>query len=356
MQGIGAGEGIPQLTKRINGTYANWNKFRSESIARSEAIRASNQGALESYRQSGVVKSKVWITHLDDKTCPSCRRLDGKVIALEKNYFSRGDPAETITTGGTTQTFKNDYEDISAPPRHTRCRCSIAANYKDMKPLPPTPGAPKPTGRVRWKPFKNLGQAEKWGRQYGIQGLTIKGKKLTLKEWNIIAREIDKIPDSVLYRIRMNGGTIDLVVNTGITIHPSYAKYKGITPRGWEGTGQTWDNIPGAGGVYGNPKTVLVANKTTVMHGSKNLILHEHAHTIDAIFTKGYTPLSSSAKWQSIWTKNGAKGLIPTPYEVSYAQEYWAESFAEYFNSPGHGYLPNNVITYFDNIFVGAGG
>jgi SPP1 gp7 family putative phage head morphogenesis protein len=133
IEGMKLGEGIPQLTARINGTYANWNKFRSESIARSEAIRASNQGAIESYRQSGVVKSKVWITHIDKRTCPSCRRLDGKVIALEKNYFSKGDPAERITVGETTQTFKNDYEDITAPPRHTRCRCTIGANFYDMR-------------------------------------------------------------------------------------------------------------------------------------------------------------------------------------------------------------------------------
>ena len=156
MQGIGAGEGIPQLINRINGTYTNWNKFRSESIARSEAIRASNQGALESYRQSGVVRSKVWITHIDAKTCPSCRRLDGKVIALEKNFFNKGDPDEVITAGETTHRFKNDYEDISAPPRHTRCRCTIGVSFEDIP-------------RGKWKPVMNPQEVALWSKDSTIK-------------------------------------------------------------------------------------------------------------------------------------------------------------------------------------------
>ena len=133
IEGMKEGEGIPQLTKRVNTTYDNWNKVRSETIARSEAMRASNRGAIESYRQSGVVKSKMWITYHDERTCYSCADLDGKVIGLEDNYFNLGDADEVIERGGRTHTFKNDYEDIGSPPRHARCRCTIAANFEDLK-------------------------------------------------------------------------------------------------------------------------------------------------------------------------------------------------------------------------------
>ena len=51
IEGIEAGEGIPALIKRVNETYANWYKYRSENIARSEVIRASNKAALEACRQ-----------------------------------------------------------------------------------------------------------------------------------------------------------------------------------------------------------------------------------------------------------------------------------------------------------------
>jgi len=131
IEGIKEGEGVPKLTKRVNLTYANWNKIRSTTIARSETMRASNRGAIESYRQSGVVEKKIWVTYHDKRTCYSCADLDGKIIALEDNYFNLGDPDEVIERGGRTYTFKNDYEDIGAPPRHALCRCTISAYFEE---------------------------------------------------------------------------------------------------------------------------------------------------------------------------------------------------------------------------------
>lgn len=130
-EGMKEGEGVPKLIKRVNLTYANWNKVRSEAIARSEAMRASNRGALESYRQSGLVEKKIWITYHDKRTCYSCGDLDGKVISLNDNYFNLGDPDEVIERDGRKYTFKNDYEDIGTPPRHVRCRCTIGAYFED---------------------------------------------------------------------------------------------------------------------------------------------------------------------------------------------------------------------------------
>lgn len=68
-EGIRAGESIRELAKRVSETYANWNKYRSENIARSETIRASNAAAKHAYLQSGVVKKIIWITQKDDRTC-----------------------------------------------------------------------------------------------------------------------------------------------------------------------------------------------------------------------------------------------------------------------------------------------
>jgi len=219
------------------------------------------------------------------------------------------------------------------------------ADYLDdlLKKVPPTGGVPGAA--------KTLAEAEKWGKQYQIKGLTVKGKKLTLKEWNLIKNEVDKIPDRLLARVAKNGGSIDLVVDSGITIHPDYAYLKGTTPRGW--SSGSWDNVPGGGGTWQNPKTVLVANKLKVGHGSKNLTLHEHAHTIDSTYTKGAGRLSDTKKWQRIWNANKNKGIIDSPYHVDYAEEYFAESFAEHFNTPEHGSLPKNVNTYFKDLAKG---
>lgn len=124
-EGIKAGEGIPELSKRVNETYANWHKYRSEAIARSEVIRASNKGALEAYRQSGIVKKKIWITFHDLRTCAWCADMDGKTVALEK-AFIEGD-SFTITADGKERTLDISYEEMQAPPLHSMCRCDIGA-------------------------------------------------------------------------------------------------------------------------------------------------------------------------------------------------------------------------------------
>ncbi|KKK95353.1 hypothetical protein LCGC14_2673680, partial [marine sediment metagenome] len=123
--GIEAGEGVPQLTKRVNDTFSTWNKFRAESIARSETLRAANKAALMSYREAGVTKI-VWQSFLDRRTCFFCEDLDGKVISIEKNFYDLGDTAVAVRGGKKTELPIN-YTPIDAPPLHSRCRCSLAA-------------------------------------------------------------------------------------------------------------------------------------------------------------------------------------------------------------------------------------
>lgn len=129
--GLDAGESIPELIKRVNGTYAHWNKFRSMNIARSETIRASNQGALQAYRQSGVVKSKQWLTFHDRRTCGWCAELDGKTVSLEENWFDVGSEF-TISTGEKNQTMKLDYTNVDTPPLHPMCRCAIVPSFEEV--------------------------------------------------------------------------------------------------------------------------------------------------------------------------------------------------------------------------------
>jgi len=129
LAGLKAGEGIPELTKRVNTTYAHWNKVRSEMIARTETLRASNRAALEAYKQSGVVKKKQWVTQFDKRTCPWCEQMDGKIVGIETSFFDQGDEF-TVSPGGKDQTLKLDYEEVASPPLHTLCRCAIVAYFE----------------------------------------------------------------------------------------------------------------------------------------------------------------------------------------------------------------------------------
>jgi HK97 family phage portal protein len=120
-EGISAGEGIPKLRKRVEDVFGKMEVFRSERIARSETIRATNYSTLEAYKQSGVVEGQEWLATEDERTCEYCGPMDGKVLSLDDSWFKRG---ETLT-GDRGGILKLDYEKIEHPPLHVNCRCTL---------------------------------------------------------------------------------------------------------------------------------------------------------------------------------------------------------------------------------------
>lgn len=119
--GISAGEGIPELRKRVESVFGKMERYRSERIARSETIRATNYTSVESWKQSGVVDAEQWITASDERVCEWCGPMNGKIIPLGDSWFNRGDSVQG-TAGGA---LKLDYEKIEHPPLHTNCRCTL---------------------------------------------------------------------------------------------------------------------------------------------------------------------------------------------------------------------------------------
>lgn len=123
-QGYDNGESIDELIKRIEAVYEIADKQRAEMIARTESIRASNSASVEAYRQSGVVVGKEWLTERDDRTCPFCEKLDGKVIGLDKNYFKVGDKVHAEDSKGNKVSMEVGLADVGEPPLHPDCRCT----------------------------------------------------------------------------------------------------------------------------------------------------------------------------------------------------------------------------------------
>lgn len=74
---------------------------RPINIARTETVRLANEGLKDLYRENNI-KSYSWLTAIDDRTCPICMDLDGKIF---------------LTNEGTTG--------VNLPPAHSMCRCSI---------------------------------------------------------------------------------------------------------------------------------------------------------------------------------------------------------------------------------------
>lgn len=120
-ESIQAGDGIPQLEKKIRALYKDMSKYRAVRIARTEVIWAQNEGAEQSYIQSGVVKEKEWWTARDDRRCEWCSEMHGKRITIGENYFELGQEM-TLANG---KKMKFDYENISHPPLHPHCRCVL---------------------------------------------------------------------------------------------------------------------------------------------------------------------------------------------------------------------------------------
>jgi SPP1 gp7 family putative phage head morphogenesis protein len=89
--------------------------LRAEMIARTETIRATEEGRREAWRQAqeaGVLEFdqlREWITARDERTCFLCRPLHGEVAGIERPF-----------PGG-----------VMGPPRHPGCRCSTVLVFPD---------------------------------------------------------------------------------------------------------------------------------------------------------------------------------------------------------------------------------
>jgi len=115
-EGIKNGESIYNLSKRIERVFDEARGSRALAIARTETSRAANFATVESYKQSGVVTGKRWLTAFDERTCVACASLNGKIVDLDENFFNKGDEYKD---------FKIDYDDVGYPPLHVSCRCTV---------------------------------------------------------------------------------------------------------------------------------------------------------------------------------------------------------------------------------------
>ena len=94
-QGVLTGKSIPEVARDIGRVVKDKEAFRKAGktvfksaqqratlIARTETLRAHNEGRKVFYREAGIKKIK-WMTADDERTCPQCGPLDGNVYRLE---------------------------------------------------------------------------------------------------------------------------------------------------------------------------------------------------------------------------------------------------------------------------------
>lgn len=97
---------------------------RSPLIGLSEAVRMTNFGALLAYQQAGF-QYKRWVAVLDDRTCPFCRVMHGRIIPMDAPFAQIGDVIQGTNDKGREVEMTVSFMDAVAPPLHPRCRCVL---------------------------------------------------------------------------------------------------------------------------------------------------------------------------------------------------------------------------------------
>ncbi|WP_438348509.1 anthrax toxin lethal factor-related metalloendopeptidase [Paenibacillus sp. FA6] len=145
-----------------------------------------------------------------------------------------------------------------------------------------------------------------------------------VKEANAMIGRIEKIPAPILKTLSDKGVTIKLT-NDIITNVPELLYLKGVTPRGWEGTGLTWDDVPGV-----SEKVVVVRigySKKGKGHSSFNLEIHETMHAVDRFVFNG---ASSTEDFKNIFNQEASVNYNKDGYVSVYPEEYFAEAASLY--------------------------
>lgn len=115
---------VAEIVVLISNKFKDFDKNRLEMIVRTELIKAGNSAKNKVYEDNiDIVDWKVWYTAKDERVCKECWPMNGKVIALDKNFFNVGDE--------TGEWRKISYEEVSFPPLHPRCRCVIYPKLRD---------------------------------------------------------------------------------------------------------------------------------------------------------------------------------------------------------------------------------
>jgi hypothetical protein len=121
--GLAAGDSLADISKTVSEIYEWSDTWRAEQVAKTESFRTTNASLKAAWQQSGVVKTVKWYTSSADP-CPFCLSLNGKVVAIDQNFFSNGESI-TVGEGDQAKTMSLDYGDVGAPPLHPQCQCLI---------------------------------------------------------------------------------------------------------------------------------------------------------------------------------------------------------------------------------------
>ncbi|MBD3320710.1 MAG: hypothetical protein GF350_06405 [Chitinivibrionales bacterium] len=109
---------------------------RAQRIATTEVTRIFARGNKLAWKATRIVTAQKWQTAQDERVCPLCGPLHGKIVSIDESYRQTPDEIAnsqqmTNLVGGDTQArmkraqtlIKHSNSVVEGPPRHVNCRC-----------------------------------------------------------------------------------------------------------------------------------------------------------------------------------------------------------------------------------------
>ena len=139
-----------------------------------------------------------------------------------------------------------------------------------------------------------------------------------------------KFPQTLRTELVSRQARITIMEGTGVKTDPTFTFDETFDKR-------DWSTVPGSGGEvsqHHNIPTRIVINNLHQHHGSSDLVLHEHAHTLDSLY--GTHGISRSGTWHNLIGADPSHmvflDMLNGDYTSKHSEEAFAELFAYYFN------------------------
>jgi hypothetical protein len=117
-EGVTEGESLVKIKRRVESVYQEAKGYRAERIAQTESLKTSNESAEIVYKSNGFTRVQ-WFTN--PGACEFCKELNATTKQIGNNFYSLGD----VVTNKDGQRLEIDYRNITTPPLHPNCKCSI---------------------------------------------------------------------------------------------------------------------------------------------------------------------------------------------------------------------------------------
>ena len=194
---------------------------------------------------------------------------------------------------------------------------NVPFGYKKSCPQLPLPQTPRPLSD--------------FSQQFSDNNISVlQNNNVDTRNVERFLSELEKFPLGLRNEMKARGARITLMEGNGVTVDPSFSHSHTHDGRGW-------DSVPGSGGEvsrFHNIPTRIVINHLYDQHGANNLILHEHAHTLDSLY--GRHGLSATPTFRNLLrdtprSDEFLRMLCTGTYCSSSPVEAFAELFAYYY-------------------------